>query len=248
MMATGFDAVASSYQTLWSGTPAGGMQRQAVCRLIEPLFPTGSRVLDVGCGTGDDALVLQARGVHVTGIDASPEMVRTARERGIDASVRRAEDLSDLPGSFDGILSNFGALNCVRELHGTRASMARLVRPGGWLALCLMGRVCAWESLWYLLRRDVARATRRWSGEATSSLASRVFYPTVANVRHAFAPDFKLDSWHGIGLAVPPSYVTGFSAPAIRRLAILDRRLASLPLLRAFSDHHLLLFRKAQPC
>jgi ubiquinone/menaquinone biosynthesis C-methylase UbiE len=248
MMAAAFDSVASSYQTLWSGTPTGEMQREAVWRFIEPLFSTGSRILDIGCGTGDDALAFQARQVHVTGIDASPEMVRIARERGIDASVRRAEDLSDLRGSFDGILSNFGALNCVQDLESLREPLARLMRPDGWLAICLMGRVCVWESIWYLLRGDLARATRRWKGEASSSLASRVFYPTVANVRHALAPDFTLYSWHGIGLAVPPSYVTGFSAAAIRRLANLDRRLAPLPFLRACSDHRLLLFRKAPLC
>jgi ubiquinone/menaquinone biosynthesis C-methylase UbiE len=247
-MVTAFDEVASSYQTLWSGTPAGEMQREAVCRRIESLFSAGSRVLDIGCGTGDDALALQARGVHVTGIDASSEMVRTARERGVDASVRRAEDLGDLQGSFDGILSNFGALNFVQHLAALREPLARLIRPGGWLAICLIGRVCAWESVWYLLRADLTRATRRWSGEASSSLASRVFYPTVANVRNAFAPDFTLHAWHGIGLAIPPSYVTGLSATTVRRLANLDRGLASRPLLRAFSDHRLLLFRKAPVC
>jgi len=248
MMAAAFDEVASSYHALWSSTPAGRMQREAVGRLIEPLFPTGSRVLDIGCGIGDDAVALCARGVHVTGIDASTGMVRIARERGVDASVRRAEDVSALPGSFDGILSNFGALNCVPDLERLRGPLARLMRPGGWLAICLMGRVCAWESIWYLLRRDRARATRRWSGEATSSLASRVFYPTVGNVRRAFEPAFTLHSWHGIGLAVPPSYVSGFSTATIRRFASLDRRFASLPLLRACSDHRLLLFRKAPPC
>jgi SAM-dependent methyltransferase len=212
------------------------------------LFPAGSRVLDVGCGTGDDAVALQARGVQVTGIDASPEMARIARERGIDASVGRAETLDDLYASFDGILSNFGALNCVQNLAALRAPLARLTRPGGWLAICLMGRICAWETIWYLLRGDLARATRRWSGEASSSLAPCVLYPTVAHVRHAFAPDFTLHGWHGIGLAVPPSYVTCCSATATRRLANSDRHLASLPLLRAVSDHRLLLFRKASLC
>jgi ubiquinone/menaquinone biosynthesis C-methylase UbiE len=243
-----FDRVASSYQTIWSGTPAGEMQREAVWRFVEPLFRTGGRVLDIGCGAGDDAIALQARGVHVTGIDASPEMVRIARDRGVDASVRCAENLDGLDQSFDGILSNFGALNCVQDLAAMRRPLARLTRPGGWLAICLMSRLCAWETIWYLLRGDLARATRRWSGEASSSLSARVFYPTIATVRRAFAPDFKLHSWHGIGLAVPPSYVTGLSAPAIRRLANLDRRLASLPFLRTFSDHHLLLFRKAPLC
>src|SRR6185437_1045735 len=160
----------------------------------------------------------------------------------------RAEHLSDLQGPFDGVLSNFGALNCVQDLAVLRESLARMTRPGGWLAICLTGRLCAWETLWYLLRGDLTRATRRWSGEASSALAPRVFYPRLATVRHAFEPDFTLHSWHGIGLAVPPSYVTGLSAATIRRLANLDRRVGSLPLLRALSDHRLLLFRKGPPC
>jgi ubiquinone/menaquinone biosynthesis C-methylase UbiE len=243
-----FDRVASSYQTLWSGTPAGEMQRAAVWRFIEPLFPAGSRILDIGCGVGDDALAFEARGVHIIGIDGSSEMVRIARDRGIDASLRRAEDLDSLDESFDGILSNFGALNCVESLAALREPLARLTHPGGWLAICLMGRVCGWETIWYLLRGDRARATRRWSGEASSSVAPRVFYPTIATVRRAFAPKFILHSWHGIGLAVPPSYVTALSPGAIQRLATLDRRLTSLPLLRALGDHRLLLFRKARVC
>jgi ubiquinone/menaquinone biosynthesis C-methylase UbiE len=248
MTAVGFDRVASSYRALWSGTPGGIAQRQAVWRWIEPLFPAGSRVLDIGCGTGDDALALQSRGVQVTAIDASPEMVRIARERGIDASVCRAENLSDLQGPFDGVLSNFGALNCVQDLAVLRGSVARLTQPCGWLAICLMGRFCAWETIWYLLRGDLARATRRWSGEASSSLVSRVFYPTVPGIRRALAPEFALQSWHGVGIAAPPSYVTGLSAATVRRLATLDRRLASSPFLRTLSDHRLLLFRKALLC
>lgn len=248
MTATSFDRVASSYQALWSGTPAGEMQRDVVWQFVAPLFPAGSRVLDIGCGTGDDALPLQARGVAVTGIDASPEMVRIARERGVTASVRRAEDLAGIEGSFDGIFSNFGALNCVEHLFELREPLARLTQPGAWLALCLMGRFCAWETIWYLLRGDLSRATRRWNGEASSSLAPRVFYPTVASVRSAFEPDFALHSWRAIGLAVPPSYVTGLSAATIRRLADFDRYASGVPLLRALSDHRLLLFRKAPSC
>jgi SAM-dependent methyltransferase len=224
------------------------MQREAVWRVIAPLFPGGSGVLDIGCGTGDDAVFLQARGIHVTGIDASVEMVRIARERGVEATVRRVEDLGSIRGSFEGVLSNFGALNCVGKLADLREPVAQLMCPGGWLAICLIGRVCVWETIWYLLRGDLSRATRRWRGEASSSLASRVFYPTVAGVRRALAPDFTLHSWHGIGITVPPSYVTGIEGVRIRRLARLDRYIASLPLLRALGDHRLMLFRKAPSC
>ncbi len=57
-MTTPFDALASSYNTLWNNTPSGRGQRQAVGREIDGLFRAGDRVLDLGCGPGDDALHL----------------------------------------------------------------------------------------------------------------------------------------------------------------------------------------------
>jgi hypothetical protein len=74
--------------------------------------------------------------------------------------------------------------------------------------------------------------------------AIMVYYPTVADVRAAFAPDFELQRWTGIGLCVPPSYVK-LPALLVGCLAACDRLLARLPLLRALADHRLfLLVRK----
>jgi len=71
-----------------------------------------------------------------------------------------------------------------------------------------------------------------------------VHYPTVSEIRTAFAPDFELQRWTGIGLLVPPSYVKLPSA-LVGYLAACDRLLARLPLLRALADHRLfLLVRK----
>jgi trans-aconitate methyltransferase len=243
-----FDSIAPAYRHLWSHTAAGRTQREAVWRHMTPMFAAGSHVLDIGCGTGDDAIEMEKRGLRITAIDASTEMVRIARERGANARVCRAEEAGNLRQAFDGIFSNFGALNCVEDLHSLRAPLAQKVRAGGWLAICLLGRICAWETVWYLLRGDAARATRRWSGEASSSVASRVFYPTISNVRRALAPEFTLTTWHGIGLFVPPSFVQGMRDAHIRQLAKLDKLSASLPLARAVADHRLLLFRKAEPC
>lgn len=240
----GFDRLAPVYQDLWTGTHAGRMQREAVWHHLASLLHAENRVLDLGCGTGDDALMLSAYGIHVTGIDASSEMVRIARSRSVDARLNPIERVGEIGGPFDGVLSNFGALNCVERLADLRGPLSGIVRPGGWLAICLMSRICLWETIWYGLHGRFGDATRRWKGEAASTVVSRVFYPTVGAACRAFMPNFTLVSTHGIGVAVPPSYVTGLSDRTFRFLGSIDKHIASLPGLRSLGDHRLLILRK----
>ena len=88
---TAFDRIAFNYDRLWSTTAAGIAQRIAVWRWTDSLFEEGDLVLDLGCGTGIDALHLQASGVSIYGIDSSHRMVDVARRRGVDAHCFRIE-------------------------------------------------------------------------------------------------------------------------------------------------------------
>ena len=237
-----FDSVAARYDEQWTRTPIGRAQRNLVWRNLEPLFRPGNRILDVGCGTGVDASHFAARGVAVHAIDPSPAMVQLAQERGgFTSEVIGAEDLTRIDGLFDGAISNFGALNCVSDLPAVARELARLMRPGSVVAICIIGRFCAWESLYYSLHFRFGKAFRRLRSRAQSSLGITVYYPSVTELARAFAPGFNLHRWMGIGLLVPPSYVP-LPGPAVRILGAMDRALARLPLLRAAADHRLLLF------
>jgi SAM-dependent methyltransferase len=237
-----FDQLAAEYDRVWTHSAVGQLQREAVWRHIEPLFQPGLSILDLGCGTGEDAKRLMQAGLRVRAIDASPQMVRIARDRGVDAEILSVEDCSLLYESFDGVLSNFGALNCVADIESLREQLARMVRPGGHLALCVIGGFCAWETAWALFHRQPAKAFRRWRKSVLSSLGIRVFYPSQRHLEAAFRPQFSLVKWCGIGLTVPPSYVTGLSTSLLSKLDAFDRRVAHWPLLRALSDHRLYLF------
>ena len=207
MSATVFDRVALRYDDLWTGTAIGRAQRNAVWRAIDPLFPAGARILDSGCGTGEDAAHFTARGVTVHATDPSHAMIEVARARGgFGTEVMGAEDLSRLAGTFDGAISNFGALNCVEDLPAVARSLGAIVRPGGRVAICTIGRFCAWETLYYATRLNFRKAFRRLRG-ASSFRGLTVHYPTVGQLRAAFAADFELERWTGIGMLVPPSYV-----------------------------------------
>jgi|SRR6266478_7501609 len=247
MAAATFDKLAGRYDELWTSSPIGKLQRTAVWRHIEGLFEPGDTVLELGCGTGEDALQLMNRGIHVHGIDCSPEMVRIACARGVDARTMAIEDVGDLRTCFDGAISNFGAINCVENLSAVRGPLARLIRPGGWLAICTMGRFCLWEMAYFLWRLQLRKAVRRWAGrDEASSLNLAVFYRSVQQMSAALRPDFDLVKWCGVGVCVPPSYVAELSASTLARLASVDRSVAHWPVLRGLSDHRLLVFVRTQ--
>jgi ubiquinone/menaquinone biosynthesis C-methylase UbiE len=240
-----FDRLASSYDREWTGTATGRLQRDAFWEHAGPLFAAGQHVLDLGCGTGEDAVILGRRGVRVTAIDAAPRMVETAQARGVDARVLRIEQIAQLTETFDGAISNFGALNCVPDIAVAREALARLIRPGGYFALCMIGRFCLWELLWYAGRGELRKAARRWRGQASSSLGLTVFYPRVCDVQKALSPEFTHIQTVGIGVCVPPSYVGEMPPAPLAALAGADRRIAAKPGFRALADHRLLIFRRS---
>jgi SAM-dependent methyltransferase len=190
-MTSPFDAIAVDYARLWDETERGRAQRREVWAAIDSLFPTGAQVLDLGCGTGEDALHLSGLGLRVVGIDASARMVAAARERGVDAVQCDIERLADLPGApFGGAISNFGALNCVADLRPVARQLFAILSPGACAALCLMSRFHLAESARFSAALQFRRAARRWSGRAQWR-GIDVYYPTSASLRRSFAPWFE---------------------------------------------------------
>lgn len=241
-MAAAFDSVAARYDELWTRSNVGRLQRGAVWRAVDGLWRPGQAILDLGCGTGEDALHFMGAGVRVQAIDASEEMVRVSRARGADAMRVAIEEIASLAGPFDGAISNFGALNCIADLRGIREPLAELLRPGAYFAACTIGRFCLWETAWYLLHASPGKAFRRWRGSAASkSLGVRVYYHSIRELERALAPQFALRAWRGIGGLVPPSYVS-LPAPLLEAFDSIDRQVAGWPLGRAMADHRLAIF------
>src|SRR6185437_3082907 len=131
--------------------------------------------------------------------DASRAMVAQAAARGgFSTQVLAAEQIGMLwPSQFDGAISNFGALNCVTDAAMVARSLGRLVKPGGAVAVCIIGRFCLWETGYYLLHGKFGKAFRRMPGRA-----GEIAYPSVRELRKTFSRDFKLKRWTGIGMLV----------------------------------------------
>lgn len=252
-----FDSIALDYDRLFTMSAIGKAQRSQVSRQIQRCFAPGTHVLELNCGTGEDALALARRGVRVSAFDASPGMIETAnRKRAseplsshLQFSVLRNEHLSRLEGSFDGALSNFGGLNCSLDWARIADELARLVKPGGHLLLCVLGRTCLWEMACYLLRgrfRKAFRRLRQGPSIARIDQASlEVIYPSVDEIGRIFSSGFTLCGWRGVGVFVPPSYcepqIHG-RRTVLALLASLDSIFGRLPGVRCWGDHVLLDF------
>ncbi|WP_084774985.1 class I SAM-dependent methyltransferase [Streptomyces sp. MOE7] len=139
-MGTPFD---DSERRVWAGSAAayaigfGRLCAHTVPWLLDAAgVGEGTRVLDVGTGTGSVAAAAGARGARVIAVDAEPDMARRTRDAVPGARVQIAA-LPQLPfrdGRFDATVGNF-VLNHVGRPRAALAELRRVTRPGGRIAL-----------------------------------------------------------------------------------------------------------------
>ena len=259
-----FDAVADRYDETFTESQIGRVQRRAVTEILDAVFVRGQSILELNCGTGADALHLAMRGIEVTACDSSSRMIEIAQRRAMEAGPGARVKFRVLPNEkiaslldenlapFDGAFSNFAGFNCTESLEGVARQLAQLLKPRAPFVLCVFGRFCLWETVWYLVRGKPAKAFRRmrrggdWA-QLSSGTPVRVRYPSAREWARIFDPYFHLLSRRGIGVAVPPTYAESLAKRFPRMLATAataDRWLARCPGIRALADHVALLFER----
>lgn len=246
--AAAFDLAAPGYDSGFGRNAAGRVFRYAFQECLLKRFRPGARLLDLGCGTGEDAVFLASAGYSVVGIDSSPRMIEAARAKAERAGlasaalrfeVARAEDAA---GRFDGAYSNFGALNCC-DLGAVGCALAGALSPGSPVVISVMAEesLPRWvRGLW----KGGSKTSRGAGVRRVAGVAVPIATPSPGDVRSALGPEFDWQRGFALGVLLPgPEFGNWPSRhpQLFGWLAIAERGIRGWPLLRNWGDHNVLL-------
>ena len=265
-----FDAIAQEYDATFTYTAVGRLLRARVwhftgdfsCR--NPAAEAAGKVLEINCGTGEDALWLAKQGWQTIATDASSAMAaitqakieRAGLAEKASARCSTFSEIAQIPESnFDLIFSNFGGLNCVSptELGHLGPIFAQKLKPGGKFIAVVMSRFCWWEILYFLLKLKPKAAFRRFRREPVKARLDE--YTTIDTWYYSPAEFQKNLQFKGLGTKaipvgfwLPPSYLNPFFEKRPRLLAFLNflEKHAAPSWLAFAGDHYLICIENSE--
>lgn len=259
-----FDDVAHQYDQDFTHTQIGKAQRRLVLNYLKTLLPQRPiKILELNCGTGEDAIWFAQQGHQVIATDASETMIEVAEKKlkseNLSHQVRFAVlnilDISiwDNNEKFDLIFSNFGGLNCLcsENLRSLAAILQTKLTSNGRFIAVVMGRWCLIESGYFLTKFKFNEMFRR---NGTQPLRVKVgpsevltWYYHPGEFQSLFAEQFHKVYQMPVGSLIPPSFLEPFfqnRAEVLKRLAKAEDMLIKIPLFAYISDHFLMDFQK----
>ncbi|MEP7171832.1 MAG: methyltransferase domain-containing protein [Bacteroidota bacterium] len=255
-----FDTIALSYDKDFTFSNIGRLQRARVHHFLENILPKNQalEILEINCGTGEDAIWLAKKGHHVIATDASESMIEIANEK---CKMQNAEfvmcSFNKLREhysnkKFDVIFSDFGGLNCIDDvqLKKLSADLFLLLKPYGKFIAVIMGRKCVWEQFYFLFKLNFKKAFRRLSKNSVDAIfdfqIQKTFYYAPEEFKKITEVEFRVAMKKPIGITIPPSYLEPFFRNKIRLLKILNfkEKLFSFSFLSNFADHYFIVMEK----
>ena len=218
--AAAYDAIAARYDLIPIENRINRYMRNRSLERLRSTFRAGHRVLEIGCGTGTEALDLARRGVEVVALDPSGEMIRLARSSAESQDLARratfvqgaARDISTMLGpaqeSFDGGYASF-SLAYEPDLAPVARGLRGVLKPGAPFLASLPSRVCLVELLLAFASGRPSLAGRRlrpYHNHKVGSHLVPIRTYTPRSFAEAIAPHLVLARVEALPAIVPPPH------------------------------------------
>jgi len=258
-MTNNFDKHAKNYDAVFTNSMIGKAQRNRVYHFLNKYILSEKKlnILELNCGTGEDANYLAKLGHQVLATDISEEMINVAKEKHQHKNLKFQQlDITKITSEiftkkFDLIFSNFGGFNCLskNEIANFFSVSENLLNPKGEMALVIMPKLCWWEWLYFSIKGDFKKAKRRNTDEFVYANVEGVQVPTwyynpkeiesLANI------NYTKTIVKPIGIAIPPSYLEPFftNKKWWLKLLIWKEKWLSSSFWAKYSDHFLIIFQ-----
>jgi len=257
--AKAFSRQAPVFDGIYSNDTIIKYKRQRVRQAALKHLPENGSILELNCGTGEDALFFAQHGYTVHGTDLATGMLQQFEQK--TASYRDSvsfeqcsyTELSSLQnkGPYDMIFSNFGGLNCTGELNKVLASFDTLLKPGGIATLVIISNFCLWEALLVFKGKFKTAFRRFFSSKGRKARVEgeyfKCWYYSPGYVMDNLGPRFELAGLEGLCTIVPPSYMEGFAEkdPSLYRFLVRQEdRLKSKWPCKYIGDYYIISMRK----
>ena len=184
-----------------------------VLRFLRP----ADRMLELNAGTGIDAAFFARQGYTVHTIDIAPGMLehlaaKIEQQHLHDRLTYQRLSFTDLEQvagrPYQYLFSDFGGLNCIRDLSAVTQHLPTVLTPGGRLTWVIMPPICPWEMA-LVLKGKFRIATRRLRPGGTLAHVEGVrfmtYYFTPQHVLHQLGPNFRLLRLEGLSVFTPPA-------------------------------------------
>jgi len=264
MTASPFDVMAETYDQDFTGSAIGRLQRARVWKLLLPVISQYQRplsILELNCGTGEDAVKLATMGHHVWATDASGAMIAKAQQKAIGVNAKNLSfstcSFCDIENQFAGhqfdlVFSNFGGLNCIdaTALETLSETLSSVTKTNATLAFVVMGRWCIWEMAYYSLKLQFGKAFRRLKRSVSFSSGGHhmsIYYYHPSSMKKIFGKDFTSEQVNPVGLALPPSYLESFFAKRpllLKKLNNFEEKWGDMAWTSRLADHYCISFKK----
>jgi ubiquinone/menaquinone biosynthesis C-methylase UbiE len=223
--------------------------RKQIYDHVDQFLKPASRILELNAGTGIDAVRFVRAGHSVHATDLSDGMIaeleRKKKQPGMERlSIQQLSfgNIDRVQGkNYDLVFSNFGGLNCTRDLSTIGEKLRDVLKPGGLVTMVIMPVVSPWEVATIL--RGNRYAFRRWTRNGTLAHLEGERFPTwyhnVTSIKR-FMPHFSLVRSEGIASLSPPPYKPQFPnryPGTYKMLRRIDRALATSFPFNRWADH-----------